>query len=251
MTNPVQPVTPPVDVFGSLAKPGEEDSFTFSAKAKQKYEIEARAFPFRYPTDPVFVLKKSDGTVIREVDDGRGLVRDGNYLWTAPADDKFIVTVRDRFGKSGPDFRYNLRIREPEPSFRGVVEKSNYVLEAGKDSTVKVTVTRVHDHKTGLKLSADGLPAGVSFEEPEIPEKTGDVSVKLKAEKGVKAFSGPIIFRIEEVEGEKKAKATCHYTFQRKDARGPYLVDEVEQLWLTVKAEPEKKGEAGSDKKKE
>lgn len=224
----------PIDLFGTLSTTGEVDRIRFSAKAKERVFIEAKAFAYRFPTDPVIVVEKQDGTTIREVDDVKP-DRDSSYTYSIPADGEYAVSVRDRFGEGGSGYRYHFRAGIESGDFEATVSKSEFLVEAGKDLEVKVKVNRVRGHKVSLDVQVKGLPDGVSCENVIAPEKSGDAVLKFLVAEGASAFSGPFRIEVVEKEGGRSAKKTAVFSFQDADARGPYLIDDVEDLWLTVK----------------
>ena len=222
---------PPFNLYHTLSSDDRPKELRFAAKAKEKYLVEALAYQDRYPTDPVFTLKREEKT-IREVDDGPSKTVDASYLWTAPRDGEYSLAIRDRFGRTGPEYRCRVRVVIPEPSVSGTVEKSSYTVKAGGNTAVKIKIDRKHGHDAALKLGLKGLPAGITFDPPKIPTKSGDVTLKIKAKKDAPAFSGPVEFILQDEKGNPAA--VCAFSFQSKDSRGPYLIDEIESVWLTV-----------------
>jgi len=244
----------PGHVDGTLSKTGEMDAFTFVAKKGQSIFIEAGAFQFRYPTDPVLFLRKPDGSLIKQIDDTKP-TRDAAYLWKVPADGNYQIQVTDRFRRGGSDFRYRLSAAPPEVSFSATIEKNRYSLLHGKSLDLKIKLTRENGHASDLKIRASGLPAGVTLEEPKaIPKKTGDFVVKLKVASGSKKASVPFRLYLKEKDGKKPVEKPVLFSFQSSTARGPYLIDETPDVWLTVLNPPKKaaakKAAAKKEKKK-
>ena len=54
-------------------------------------------------------------------------------------------------------------------------------VDAGKTGEMKVAVKRKNGFKAKLKLAAKGLPEGVTAADVEVPEKDGEVALKLAA----------------------------------------------------------------------
>lgn len=232
----------PIDLFGTLSQPGEIDRVRFSAKAKERVFIEARAFPHRFPTDPVIVVEKPGGATVREIDDVKP-DRDASYTYSIPSDGDYAVSVRDRFGRGGTGYRYHLRAGLETGDFEATVGKSEYAIEAGEELEVKVRVrvNRIRGHRVPLEVRVNGLPEGVTSESVMAPEKSGDAVLKFGAAEGTAPVSGPFRIEVVEKEGEAAGKKTAVFSFQDADARGPYLIDEVGDLWLTVTAKEEDK----------
>ncbi|MCB1076774.1 MAG: hypothetical protein KDM64_03000, partial [Verrucomicrobiae bacterium] len=242
---------PPLDVMGTLSKPGETDRHRFSATKGQTLRLRAEATTHGFPTDPVMNLRKSeDDSVIRSVDDGTRDQPAAEYVWKVPADGLYVAEIEDRFHRGGSDFRYRLTIAEPEPDFSATADKNAYVIDPGKAAEIKLKVTRENGHDAPLELKIDGLPEGVTAEPPEIPAKTADVTVKLSGAADARAASVPIRVRVvEKTGGEEPRNRVAAFSFQDSNARGPYLIDEIADLWLTVKAKPPDKKSKDEAKK--
>lgn len=234
---PAGPVSLPADLVGKIPGPGQALRYTFPAKAKEDWLIEAGAIRDRFATDPVFKLGYPDGRVIRETDDTDAKNRDAAFLWKVPADGDYHLEVRDRFGRGGDPYLFRLKIDHPQPKFSATVEKSQYLVEAGKETTVKLQLKRENGHEAPLLLEVKSLPTGVIAQWPEkLPEKSGEAVVTLKAAAGAAAHSGAITFEWREKEHATAAAQASTFSFQNDEARGSYLMNETSAIWLTVKA---------------
>jgi hypothetical protein len=80
-------------------------------------------------------------------------------------------------------------------------------IEPGKTNEIKVTITRLHDWNSKLSVSAKGLPAGLKAEQVEVPDKEGQVVLKLVASPDAKPFSGPI--QVVVTVAESGQRASC------------------------------------------
>jgi len=226
-------LTFPSQVDGTLLHPGEIDSFAITANKGANILVKVEAFRFRYPTDPVLFLRKKDGTLIKQIDDSK-LNRDAAYVWKIPGDDTYRIQVIDRFGRGGEDFRYRLSVIPPEKDFSATIEKSSYRLAPGKSVPLKITLTR-NDHTAGLSLRATGLPRGVTLEVPQsIPTKSGDFSVKLTASSECKNAAGAFRLLLKEKEGKTTREKPVVFSFQDGRSRGPFLIDDIPDIWLSV-----------------
>ncbi len=242
-------LTIPGQVDGTISKPGEIDTFAISAKKGQSLYIKAESFRFRYPTDPLLFLRKEDGKLIAKIDDTKP-TRDAGYLWKVPADGKYQIQVADRFRRGEKEFRYRLSVAPPEGGFSATVDKSRYILKPGKSIDIKIKLTRKNSHKTKLELRATGLPKGVHLELPKsIPEKSGDVAAKLTASADCKKASVPFRLFLKEKEGKKPKEQAVVFSFQNSASRGPFLIDETPEIWMTVVLPPPKKAEVKKEKK--
>jgi hypothetical protein len=98
------------------------------------------------------------------------------------------------------------------------------------------------------------LPAGITLTAPEVPEKGGEVVLKLEAKADALAFSGPlgVLFKEEKAEGAKLEKSAV-FTFKDDNYRGPYALDEIVTFWLALppkKEEPKKEEPKKEEPKK-
>lgn len=231
---------------GTLAKPNETDSYSVIAKKDDNFLVKIEAAQLGFPTDPVLRILKPDGSELKLVDDSNK-ENDPEYLWKVAADGDYRITVTDRFGRGGPAFRYRASIEKPDPSFTATIEKSEYLLEPGKELDIKVKLTRLHGHQGDLTFEMTGLPSQVDFTAPEnIPGKDGDVVLKVKAKDDAAPFQKPIAIEIFELDEEKKKKATSQkavFSFKDDNYRGPYAVMELPDVWLTIPPKKEPKAE--------
>lgn len=234
-------------VVGTLKEKGKANRHPITAKKGEKILLRVEGRGLGYAIDPVLRLLKPDGSEIRREDDSNKET-DPEYLWTVAADGAHAVEVLDRFGRAGEGMRYRLSAAAPVPDFIATVDKDAYLIDRGKNVSLKVTVTRRQGHSAKLKVAAEGLPSGVSQGEPvKVPEKGGEVTLKLEAKGDAPAFSGPVRVTVAET-GEKGAKTHAVFSFKNDNWRGPYALDEIDSIWLTV---PPKKEEPKKEAKKE
>lgn len=250
---PAEALTAGKPVTGTIAEPGEVDRYRFAAKKGETWLVEVEGRSLGFPTDPVLRILKPDGAVLRTEDD-TAKQTDPFYTWKIAADGDYEITVEDRFRAGGPDRRYRLAVKKPEPGFTATLDKSAYVLERGKPLEVKVKIERLHGHAGDLAFAIPGLPGSITLTPPEkAPEKNGDAILKLEAQGDAPAFSGPIEVRVADVPGEeKRPKIEKVATFSLKDDnwRGPYAVETLDRAWLTLPPKKEEK-KPGDEKKKE
>lgn len=236
-------------VVGTLREKGKGNRHSVTAKKGEKLLLRVEGRSLGFPIDPVMRLLKPDGAEIRREDD-TNKETDPEYLWSVADDGTYTVEVLDRFGRAGDGMRYRLSASAPEPGFSATVDKEGLVLERGKSVDLKVTVTRRHGHTAALDASIEGLPAGIGLAGPaKVAEKGGEVVLKLEAKADAGAFSGP--FRVVLTDPTAKgasAKQVATFSFKNDNWRGPYALDGITELWLTL---PPKKEEKKEEPKKE
>lgn len=244
-----QIIKAPTTLAGIIMKPGEIDRYQFTAKKGERFVVRVESHQHGYPLDPVMVINRPGGKLLREVDDTKPY-RDPEYAFNV-SDGDYTIEIRDRFMRGAGDFRYRLVVEKPEPSVEVSYDKEIIALEAGKTNEVKLKLTRKNSHKGKMTVVVNDLPKGVSIQNEKIDEKAKDATIKLVAAKDAPAFSGSarILIRDEATRIPTIRKTTR--TFITGDSRGDYLLNGTEHFWITVKpAPPPKKEEKKEEKKK-
>lgn len=238
-----KPLELPVQGFGTLAKPGESDRIVFQAKKGMNLKLLVDAVSHGFPTDPVMVLEKDDGSTIREVDDDK-TDRDATYVYKIPADGEYACRISDRYRRGGEEIRYAFSVAEVVPDFLVKADQGAYLSKDSAAVTIKLAIERIDGHEQALEGSVSGLPPGLTAAPFKIAAKAKDGTVELKVDPAAAtAFSGPIQVALTETEGESKQSRTAVFGFQTGDSRGPYLIDELAELWLTIQPKAVKSDE--------
>lgn len=231
----------PIRGWRQLAKKGEADRVRFTGTKGQSIEIRVEAVDYGFETDPVLVLEKADGSVIRETDDTKP-TRDAVYLYRIPTDGIYVARISDRFGRVGEDMRYSLVIEEAIPDWSGTVDQHSFVGKPGEAVPIKWKLGRFNGHAAALELEVEGLPPGVTVENVTVEEKAVAGEITLKISESAPPFSGPV--RVKTAGEVEDGERFFSYSFQDSDARGPYLIDGIVDLWLTIP-------ESGTEKDKD
>jgi hypothetical protein len=232
----------PVSVTGYMATQREEDVYRFTVKTDEWYIIRIKAAAHHSPMDPVLTVKKPDGGVVKTVDD-YDKTPDSEYVLKTSREGDYTLHVRDARGWHGEDYAYRLDLTRASGAVYGTVDKDRYSVEAGDEAAVKVKFKRMYGHTAKVNLQAQGLPPGVVLEAEAMPDKSKDVTAKLKVGADAKPFSGPIGLALVQTDDADKVKASkiMAYSFLTDTARGDYVVNETDSLWLTIKPKPAKK----------
>ncbi len=208
-----------------------------TAKKGEKWFVEAEAASLGFETDPVLRFFKSDGSELGAVDDSNK-TPDAEYLWSVSADGNYQISISDRFHRGGPGFRYRLSLTNSVPDFTAASDQSEYLLEPGKSINIKLKVTRTNGHTTEVTCLLPDLPPGVEWKDPKpAPAKNGDWVIKLEAKADAKPFQKPFRIQLKEkaAEGEKAPPLRlAQFSYTDDNSRGPYLLEEASQIWLTV-----------------
>src|SRR5262249_23673457 len=81
--------------------------------------------------------------------------------WTAPADGRYVVQIRDVHQRGGPDFGYFLQVTRSQPTFVMDLDTDKTLLAPGTAGVIHVRLTRKDGFTGEVQLSIDGLPEGV------------------------------------------------------------------------------------------
>ena len=118
-------------------------------------------------------------------DSQRRLGKDSRLTFVAPRDGDYFVRLRDIRGGQGADFKYELKIRAPEPGFKCKVLNSNPKVVAGTGKKFGVEVERIDGFSGPIDIEITGLPDGFSVPGPlQIEAEHDRVWATLIADEG-------------------------------------------------------------------
>ena len=232
-------LTIPATVPGSISKPAEEDSFTFTAKKGDDLAIAVRAQSIRSPLDATLRVEDSDGKILTQTDDGDNL--DPVLRWKAPKDGDFKLVVSDRFHAGSTDHRYELSLKPFVPSIAATLDTHAYLMESGKTAEVKLTVKANGTFAGKIQARAVQLPAGVSADPVDVPAKGGEVKLTLKATADAVASQSPFAVEVTTSAPDVLQTVTARYLNPFTEPRGDLLIVNDSSPWLTLTAKPKPK----------
>jgi hypothetical protein len=241
-TADVQNLEIPCAVSGRLEHPGEEDRFTFKAAKNVELELSVSGSEFGSLIDPRLKIQRSDGKIVESKDDSSGSL-DPRIRWAPGADGTFTAIVGDVAHRGGGDIYYRLLIQKPAPAATASVGDHSIKVESGKSADLKVKVSLTNGYHSKLKLAAADLPPGISASEMDVPDKGGDVTFKLTAAATTSPVSAPFRLTLREVEGGKEIPVLYSIASTGENngvpqGFGKLLINQTDQLWLTVTAPP-------------
>jgi hypothetical protein len=239
-----QAVEVPVGITGRINHPNDEDRFAFNAVKGRAYEFKVTAARVGSPLDAWLKIKNKDGKQLATNDDAGGS-HDSALTWTAPADGAYTVAIGDVSHHGGGDFIYRLAITGAAPSVSATVAVHSLSVQAAKTAEVRVSVKRANSFRAKLQLTAKNLPDGVTAPPVDVPEKDGDVTLKLAADATAKSAGQPFTIVLRETESgiEHAARFFMTTTGENNGVPQGYtelVIPSTEQLWLTVLAVPAK-----------
>lgn len=250
-----QAIAVPGTVAGRIDRRGDEDRFIFTAVKQHLYEIGLTAGRDGSALDAWLKVEAKDGKQLARDNDSGGS-RDPKLTWTAPADGPYVIALGDITHHGGPDYGYRLSVSEAAPTVTGAMATDVIMLKAEKPAELKVTVKRANAFKAKLVLVAKGLPEGVTAPEVDIPDKDGDVTLKLIAAPSAPAANQPIELVLREKEGGREHAVDFPLIKSTEDNGVPQgyselVINAVNRPWLTVIVPPPPKPPAPAETKTE
>jgi hypothetical protein len=172
-------------VSGRIEKPGDADRFSFEAKAGDKLSFEVIARRAESGLDSFVRILNPQGAAISEADDlSRDRIQSQDSWienWTAPADGKYSIEIRDLHLRGGPQFTYAMQVARAEPYFTLEVDTDKTELAPGIGAPIYVRVVRKNGFTGEVQLAIDGLPPGVTATCGRILETGSDGCILLSA----------------------------------------------------------------------
>lgn len=221
-------------VAGLIASRGDLDRFAVTLKKGDKLQASLWARRLGLPLDAALRVEDPTGKVLSEVADV-GEEADPTLSWTAAVDGVHQIVVTDQFQLGEPDGHYVLEIGPAQPAVEALLADAKPItLERGKTASLKLTVKRLNGHKEPLVVRVAGLPAGVHAAEVTVPEKGGEIELKLQA--AANAPAGGSIVRLQVWStGDSPRVQPVLAPLRGEDRRGTSLLDHAETLWLQVR----------------
>jgi len=242
----LEPQTVPIPsaVEGCFQKAGDEHRYAFTAIKQHYYQLTVATARPVSPLEAWLRIDNKAGKTLARGESPAGS-REPRLTWLAPSDGVFVAAIGDLAHHGGDDYSYRLAIQEAAPSVSGNAAVHSILIQAGKTSELKATVKREGGFKAKLELAAKGLPEGVTAANVDVPEKDGEVSLKLVADPAAKPASQPIqlVLRESESGAEHPVRYMMTATAEENGVPQGYsdlVIDSTDQLWLTVIGEPAK-----------
>jgi hypothetical protein len=280
-----QVITLPADVTGQFAKRGDVDVFRFSAKAGEIYWISALGQRLGSAADPYIVVEQ---VVVNEQgeqpakrllaadDDPQNPLsfefettsKDPSVRFVAPADGDYRVTVRDRASglADNPATFYRLLIEPEKPDFVAIAAVSapnapnvrnstiwGLSLRRGGSASCDIAIIRQHGYTGRIKVSAEGLPAGVTCREIELGPQASLGTLVFRAAADAAMGSGSIRIVATGVTDSPAAVAEVTAAWQawngaikQQMANAPQLVEARQKLAQLEATYNEQKAQASA-----
>ncbi|MEN3941345.1 hypothetical protein WJU23_08635 [Prosthecobacter sp. SYSU 5D2] len=221
-------------VGGLISDRTDVDRFVLTMKKGEKMQARVKSKALGLPLDATLRVEGPDGKVVATGID-QGTDPDPNVSWTTAAEGAYQLIVEDQFHRGGPEHYYVLETGLPAPTYAVTLpERKPVVIERGKSLSVKINIKLLNGYKEPLIARVSGLPAGVHAADVTVPEKGGDVELKLAAASNAPPATVPITFQVWTTK-EPASQITADYPLRSEDVRGTTLRDRASWFWLTVR----------------
>lgn len=226
---PIQPGC----VGGTITGKEDVDRYALTLKKGERMEARVWSKQLGLPLDAVLKIEGPDGKLLTTVDDQGGST-DPQAQWTAAVDGVYQVIVEGLYHR-GPPADYVLQAGAPAPGFTvDLMETKPVLLEPGKTVSLKLKIAFRNGYKEALVARVEQAPAGVFAAEVPIPEKGGEVEIKLQAAANAPPASLPIHVSLwTKTEPPRTQKVSG--LLRGELLRGTSLADRSSVIWLTVK----------------
>jgi hypothetical protein len=153
---------------GVIEQPEDVDTFKFSAKKGQVFDIRVYAREtLRSPLDSVLVVRRANGSAVGSNDDSGS--PDSYLKFTAPEDEDYYVEVSDHLRAGGPNYVYRVEITPIQPALTiSLPERVQYfstTLAVPQANRMALMVNAARANWGGdLNVTFPGLPDGMSVQ---------------------------------------------------------------------------------------
>jgi hypothetical protein len=191
-----QDVVLPTVVSGRLATAGEAHRFAFEAKKGDAFEFEVVARRAQSMLDSVLTVYNDAGKRLGEADDlvWHKLNSSDALLdkFTAPADGRYVVEIRDLHLRGGDLFTYSLKLQRAVPGFALHTDLDKVLLAGNTRGCVFVKTVRKHGFAGEIELGVEGLPPEVTADCGRILADGVDGCIVFTAKPGTKPLAKDI-----------------------------------------------------------
>jgi len=216
----------PATITGQLMPGFGSHEVSFAGKKGESVRCRVEARSLFSPIDAVIELRKG-GSKLKSNDDANKKP-DPEFTQKLSADGQYSVVLRDLHDRTGPRFFYRMTIDRAVPEYGLTLAASEFIIPAGKELEVPVTITRLNGFKDEIEITATGLPAGVTAARV-VSAASGDtakkVTLKLTASQAA-AGAFRIVGRVKE-----KPLLSREANFPLTD-----FDTTVQRLWVTAPA---------------
>ena len=161
-----QPIAVPGGMNARIEREGDVDYFSFEAKKGEALSLEIVSRRLQSSLDSHLRVLNDKGQQLQLNDDLRLGKRSSadSWIenWTAPADGKYVVEVRDVHLRGGPQYPYFLKVTRSQPYFELYLDTDKTLVSPGGCGAIFVRVERKNGFTGEVQLAIEGVPHGVT-----------------------------------------------------------------------------------------
>ena len=181
-----QSIAAPAAICGQIAADADIDYYAFEAKKGDELTLEIVARRLQSALDSHLRILDEKGKQLAINDDlrlgRRGFADSLIENWSAPADGKYFIEVRDVNLRGGHLHPYCLKLTRSQPSFDLYLDTDKTLVTPGGAAALFVRVERKNGFTGEVQLAIAGLPPGVTAHSGRILEGKGqDGCIVLEA----------------------------------------------------------------------
>lgn len=234
-----QTVSSPSGILGSIETADDVDCYSITAQKDQHFSFVVIARATGSPLDSYLRLLDAKGEVLLENDDtsdktGNADCRnevthpDSRIVnWTAPADGRYTIEIRDTHLRGGERFTYFLEVRPARAGIHLELDSDKSILAPGTSTPIFVRGFREEGFTGPITISIEGLPRGVTAICGSIPASDQDACIFLKAADDAPRGSCSqirVIGTAEVAGAEKLSAVATPFQELRRDGGARYMV---------------------------
>ncbi len=156
-------------VYGRFSRPGDVDVYRATLAKGAHWRFEGWVERIGAAADAELALIGPDGKTLATTDDGADGSRDPVLHFAAPADGEYAIRLRDAGMSSlGDRLTYRLEAQLQPADFRLDAKTELVDLAPGGKAVLDVAVQRLGGFAGPVRLTAEGLPEGVTVEPLEL-----------------------------------------------------------------------------------
>jgi len=137
--------------------------------------------------------------------------RDAKLFFTPPAPGSYLVRIEDVRGKGGKDYKYTLRLREPQPDFSASLTPWKGGIAPGSGKEFRASVIREDGFEGPVRIEFGKLPEGFDSTGPVVIEAgqifgEGAVYAEADAESPLGEKRSVKVFAVATIDGKEVRK---------------------------------------------
>jgi hypothetical protein len=133
----------------------------------------------------------------RNDDGGPGFGSDSRLDFVAPQDGEYILHIKDVRGLQGPDFAYQLIVRNAAPDFTLTASTENPNIPRGGRLPVEVIANRMLGYHGPIEVKVTGLPKWITAQPTTIPAGQDSATLILQSSSNAPSWENAVPFKIE------------------------------------------------------